>query len=89
MRRTRSIHQNCKITVNDQNGVVYKEDDRCLRHTPVTDSQRLFISSVEHRTDDHKAGGDRTFTHPKDKSDNEKSREICACSMAAQSDRPD
>ena len=54
--------------------------------TPVANSQRLFPSGIEHGGNDKETGCDRTFASSQNKTNDEKSGEILASSVAQQSD---
>jgi hypothetical protein len=57
--------------------------------TPITNTSRVLSPSIEHRTDNHKARRDRTFTDSKDETNGEKTGKAFASRMATQSNAPD
>jgi hypothetical protein len=50
--------------------------------TPITNTGRVFSSSIKHQTDDHEARRDGTFTHAEDETDGEETSEVLASGMA-------
>jgi hypothetical protein len=59
-----------------------------IARTPVPNSQSLFPAGIEHRADNHEARSDRSFTHSKNKADNEEACEILASGMGAERNGP-
>ena len=57
--------------------------------TPVADTNRLLFTSVEHRSNDHKARRDGSLTHAEQKAYDEKSSEVLASGVRAESDSTD
>ena len=49
--------------------------------TPITNTSRVLSPSIEHRTDNHKARRDRTFTDPENEADGEETGKVFASRM--------
>ena len=59
-----------------------------MSRTPVANSQRLFLASVEHARHDHKARRDRAFAHPEYEAASKETAEVLACGVAAERNTP-
>lgn len=57
--------------------------------TPIANSQRLFCSRVEHRSDDQKPSSDRAFAHSENESAYKEPSKALACSLRTKCDSPD
>ena len=51
--------------------------------TPITNTGRVLSPRVKHRTDNHKARRDGTFTHPENETNGEETGKVLAGRMAA------
>ena len=59
------------------------------RRTPVSNSDCLFVASIEHGADDHKPGCNGSLARAKDKTDNKQPGKVLAGSVRAKGDTPD
>ena len=57
--------------------------------TPISNSQTLFLTSIEHGSDNQKTWSDRPFAYSKDQTNYKKACKVFAGGMAAHCDAPD